>query len=135
MKRLAGACLVVALGCLTVDAAAQDATGLWQSQPGDEGASIQVELLPCADPAMLCGRIVSTVGTPPEDPGYLIGKTMIERMAPDGEGTWSGGTIWAPDEDETYDAKLELKDANTLYVSGCVLGGLICRGQDWTRVP
>lgn len=132
---MVGAGLAISAALFAGAALAQDATGLWQSQPGEEGTSIQVELSPCSDSAMLCGKIVSTVGAPPEDPENLIGKVMIQRMAPDGQGSWSGGTIWAPDEDETYDAKLELKDANTLYVSGCVLGGLICRGQDWTRVP
>ncbi|MEM7176962.1 MAG: DUF2147 domain-containing protein [Pseudomonadota bacterium] len=135
MKRSAGICLALVAGLFSTLARAQDAAGIWQSQPGEEGTSIQVELLPCSDSAMLCGKIVNTVGTPPEDPDYLIGKVMIDRMASDGPGKWSGGTIWAPDEDETYDAELELKDANTLSVSGCILGGLICRGQDWFRVP
>ncbi|MFC3118541.1 hypothetical protein ACFOHS_11125 [Jhaorihella thermophila] len=25
-------------------------------------------------------------------------------------------------------------NGGTLTVKGCVMGGLICRGQDWTRV-
>jgi len=55
-------------------------------------------------------------------------------MVPDGANEWGDGTIWAPDDDKTYDSSMELS-GNTLEVSGCVLGGIICRGQDWTRLP
>ncbi|MBY8976175.1 DUF2147 domain-containing protein [Rhodobacteraceae bacterium NNCM2] len=132
--RAGGTGLAFAALCLATTAMAQDATGLWQSQPGDEGTSIQVEVGPCADQSLLCGTILRTVGPPPKDADGMIGKVMIENMAPDGPGTWAGGTIWAPDEDETYKAKMEMKGNDTLYVSGCILGGLICRGQDWARV-
>ena len=52
----------------------------------------------------------------------------------DGEGSWSSGTIWAPDRDKTYRAKMEMLSADQMKVSGCVAGGLICRGQTWLRV-
>ena len=50
----------------------------------------------------------------------------------DGGGSYSGGTIWAPDVDKKYASKMKINGA-TLVVSGCVAGGLICRGQDWTK--
>jgi len=64
----------------------------------------------------------------------IVGKTIIADMVPDGANEWGDGTIWAPDDDKTYDSSMELS-GNTLEVSGCVLGGIICRGQDWTRLP
>ena len=52
-------------------------------------------------------------------------------MQPTNPGNWAQGTIWAPDQDKTYDSKMSLS-GNTLEVSGCVL--FICRSQNWTRM-
>ena len=62
-----------------------------------------------------------------------LGKQLIWDMGVDGGGYYSGGKIWAPDADKTYKSKMSL-DGNTLTVKGCVAGGLVCRGQDWSRV-
>ncbi len=112
---------------------ANDVFGLWKSEPSDEGAYIHVKIGPCeTDSAKVCGTIIETFnGTGERD---ITGKLIIKDMEPDGENEWDDGTIWAPDDDETYSSEMELKDKDTLEVSGCVLGGLICRGQDWTRV-
>jgi len=126
---------LAAAGCLAILAASpalgSEATGTWQTEPGDSGSYIHVEIDACdADASRLCGTIVETfAGANPD----LVGRQIIADMAPDGPGTWSGGTIWAPDENETYSSEMELS-GDTLTVSGCVLAGLICRGQDWSRV-
>ena len=54
-------------------------------------------------------------------------------MVPDGPASWDDGRIWKADEDKVYDSEMELR-GDTLVVSGCVLGGLICRSQTWPRV-
>lgn len=50
---------------------------------------------------------------------------------------WAGaagtGMAWAADRDKTYASTMTLS-GDTLAVAGCVLGGLICRSQAWTRV-
>jgi uncharacterized protein (DUF2147 family) len=120
-------------------AQAEDVNGLWRSATNDNGGYIHVDIGPCSsDAALVCGKIVEAFN---EDPAKLdkkrrdeiVGKLIIENMEADGSSAWSGGTIWAPDDDETYSSEMELK-GQVLEVSGCVLGGLICRGQDWTRV-
>lgn len=131
--------LAFALATVPVLAHAGDAKGVWQSQSNEDGGFIHVELAPCSsDAGKLCGTIIDAQN---EDPAKnnpqrraeLVGKVMINDMAPDGANEWGGGTIWAPDDEETYSSKMEL-DGDVLTVSGCVLGGLICRGQDWKRV-
>ena len=52
-------------------------------------------------------------------------------MTAEGNGAYSGGKIWAPDREKTYNSNMELSGRN-LEVSGCVL--VICRAQSWTRV-
>ena len=60
-----------------------------------------------------------------------IGKRMIWGMQANGDGSYSGGKIWAPDRDKVYSSKMSLS-GNALEVSGCVL--VVCRAQSWTRV-
>lgn len=120
---------------LATSVSAGQAQGVWASQPDEAGAGIYVEIANCSNTALLCGTIVALYGPASDDPDNLVGREMIVDMAPDGPSEWSGGTIWAPDEDKTYDAVMELTSPDILSVSGCILGGLFCRGQDWTRVP
>ncbi|MEL7468770.1 MAG: DUF2147 domain-containing protein [Pseudomonadota bacterium] len=124
---------------LVVPAHASDVFGVWKSEVNDEGNFLHVEMAPCAsDAKLVCGTIIKAANVVPEmgdkkRQAELMGKVMINDMAADGANEWDDGTIWAPDDEETYSSTMELK-GNLLEVSGCVLGGLICRGQDWTRV-
>jgi uncharacterized protein (DUF2147 family) len=131
--RLTSLALLAALAA--TPALAADPSGLWATARNDEGAFLKVRIAPCpAGTGTLCGVIESAHardGSQSSDYAHL-GKRMIADMAPDRPGEWASGTIWAPDEDATYRAKMALS-GGTLRVSGCVMGGLICRGQDWTR--
>lgn len=109
---------------------AGDPSGVWKTEPNDEGSYLKVEIGPCGE--KLCGVILGGFradGSENADYEHK-GRDMIVDMVADGENEWEDGTIWAPDDDETYDAKMEL-DGDVLRVEGCVL--FICRGQDWTR--
>jgi uncharacterized protein (DUF2147 family) len=82
-----------------------------------------------------CGTIAKAfdAGAAPSTEYAHLGKPIIRDMAAAGSGAYDGGTIWAPDTDKTYRSRMALS-GNTLEVKGCVAGGLICRGQNWTRV-
>ncbi len=54
-------------------------------------------------------------------------------MVANGDGSYGNGKVWAPDRDKTYKSKMQLA-GDRLSVSGCVLGGVICRASDWQRV-
>lgn len=131
--------LFAAAALLAAPAQANDVFGLWKSEVADDGGYIHVAIGPCAsDAAKVCGIIEDAGNAIPAnaDPARreeLLGKTIIDAMVPNGTNAWDDGTIWAPDDDKTYDSTMEL-NGNVLTVSGCVLGGLICRGQDWTRL-
>lgn len=115
-------------------ALAADATGTWQTEPGDTGGVLHVTVAPCG--SAVCGTIKHAFSADKsQNTTYEhLGKQMIWDMAAEGEGRWAKGKIWAPDSDKTYRAKMELLSADQLKVSGCVAGGLICRGQTWIRV-
>jgi uncharacterized protein (DUF2147 family) len=114
-------------------AAADPVDGLWKTAPGDTGGYLHVTIEPCG--SKICGTIKAAYkkdGSLSADYEHL-GKKLIWDMSADGDGDYSGGKIWAPDTDKTYNSKMELSNG-ALVVKGCVAGGLICRGQDWTRV-
>lgn len=62
--------------------------------------------------------------------GKHAGK-RIGNLNADGSGKYSG-EITDPANDKTYSGKATLS-GNSLKMSGCVLGGLICRSQNWKR--
>lgn len=109
-------------------AQADPIAGLWASEVNKEGASLHVRIKPCGD--AICGSVAKVLGHPDTS---SEGKQMIWGMKPEGKGVYSGGKVWAPDQDKTYRGKLLLK-GNKLTMSGCILGGVICRGTDFTRL-
>jgi len=63
--------------------------------------------------------------------GKFVGK-RIGKFKANGGNSYSGN-ITDPETDKTYSGKGTLSGSN-LKMSGCVLGGLICRSQNWTRL-
>ena len=108
--------------------------GTWLVAPEDAEGALHVEIVACG--SGFCGTIVKAFdadGQSGSDYEHL-GKSMIRDMKAQGDGTYAGGTIWAPDNDRTYRSKMNF-EGNTLVVRGCVAGGVICReGGRWTRV-
>jgi uncharacterized protein (DUF2147 family) len=94
--------------------------------------------VPCG-PAR-CGTIVWTKADrkdvnnpdPARRTSSLVGLQMIRGALPAGAG-WTGD-LYNPLDGRTYKGRMRLISASELELSGCVLAGLICRGQVWTRV-
>lgn len=112
--------------------AADPVEGLWKTKPDDNGNYGHVQVAPCG--AKLCGVLTEAFdGTGTEMESENIGKQIVWDMVANGDGTYGDGKVWAPDRDKTYNSKMALS-GDTLSVSGCVLGGMICRDSDWVRV-
>lgn len=114
-------------------AAADPVEGVWRTLPDDNGNYGHVEIAPCG--AAFCGVLVKAFdadGTERPD-SDKIGKRIVWDMMAEGGGNYGSGKVWAPDRDKVYRAKMEL-EGNSLAVSGCVLGGIICRASQWSRV-
>nr|WP_170615181.1 DUF2147 domain-containing protein [uncultured Ruegeria sp.] len=114
--------------------AADPVDGIWKTQPGDTGGYLHVSIGSCG--SAVCGTIDTAFdANGDEQLDYEnLGKQIIWDMVPEGGGAYDNGKIWAPDRDKTYNSKMTLDSQNQLTVKGCVAGGLICRGQTWTRV-
>ncbi|MFA3918061.1 DUF2147 domain-containing protein [Ruegeria hyattellae] len=126
-----GAAAAVLMG--TMAHAEDPVDGLWKTQPGDTGGYLHVSIGPCG--SAVCGTIDSAFSANgDQNVNYEhLGKQMIWDMVPEGSGKYGGGKIWDPESDKTYASKMTLS-GSTLEVKGCVAGGLVCRGQDWTRI-
>ena len=107
-------------------AAADPVTGTWKTETGETGGFLHVKIAPCGDE--ICGVIDKVLGNGNTS---IEGERIIWDMKPKGNGSYSGGRIWAPDVDKTYRSKMALS-GNALKVAGCV--GPICRSQTWTRL-
>ncbi|CUJ86228.1 hypothetical protein RUE5091_00439 [Ruegeria denitrificans] len=114
--------------------AADPVDGLWKTQPGDTGGYLHVTVAECG--SAVCGTIDSAFSADGnQNLEYEnLGKQIIWDMVPEGGGTYDSGKIWDPERNKTYNSKMTLDSQNELTVKGCVAGGLVCRGQTWTRV-
>jgi uncharacterized protein (DUF2147 family) len=113
-------------------------TGDWAT----EGNRSIVRIAACGD--ALCGTILSVQPRPDgtqwldiHNPDKTLrsrrmeGVQILSGLRARGKG-WSGGQIYNPSDGKTYSARLAMKEAGVLSVSGCVL--MFCREQVWTAV-
>lgn len=128
--------LLVAILLLGLSAAAQAETpptpiGLWQNPKG----TILVRTRACGQ--LLCGNIVWAAPAALADAREagvtsLIGTELLVDYRPKGIGHWTG-QVYVPDQGRSFYSTIDQTSANSLRISGCILGGLICKHQDWTR--
>ena len=124
-------------GTWASDAKLAQAAGNWLTEPRD--GIIQVTV--AADGKME-GRIVG--GNHPgladeknSDPTrrklVLRGQVIMRDMKYDGDGHWSGGTIYDPKKGREFKCQVELLAAGALKVRGYVGISLFGISQTWTR--
>ena len=49
------------------------------------------------------------------------------------DGSWRG-SVFVPKLGRHLTSKLTFVDADTVQISGCVLGGLVCKAKTWRRL-
>lgn len=132
-----------------VPLSAQELTpeGVWLH----DNKRIRVKIAPCDEQRdePLCGTIVwlknpeDEAGEPrldTENPDraqrdqLVIGTTVIHGLVRSGPRLWTDGTIYNPDDGETYNARVTMVDPNTVHVRAYVLLPLLGETKVWTRV-
>jgi uncharacterized protein (DUF2147 family) len=128
MKKLLAAAAALVL---TATAAFADdpVMGRWQTEV-DDGSYAHVDIGDCN--GKICGTFVRTFNASGEYQSPNLGKKVIMDMEPDGANFYRG-KVWRPSNDKIYIGKIDL-DGDTLYLKGCVAGGLLCASQTWKRV-
>jgi uncharacterized protein (DUF2147 family) len=134
MKRiLAKIAIVLVAAAVPFTASAKAALeGHWKNPKG----SVVVRVSSCGD--AYCGVVIQASdkakatakkgGTP-----NLIGTRILSGMKPVGDGTYKG-QAFDPKRNIRAPATIRLLGSSTLVVKGCLISGIICKEQRWTRV-
>jgi uncharacterized protein (DUF2147 family) len=130
--RLLIATLFAVLGLAQAPAFAQasDVYGVWRN-PKD---SVHVEVKPCGENA--CGYVVwasaKAQRAAREAGNELIGLQIFREMTPTRTGAWQG-KVFVPDLNKTFSGRAEALDTSRLKAKGCLVAGMVCKSQIWTR--
>ncbi len=127
----------LALALIAAPAAAQSPIGVWRTADGDG----LVEIASCG--AALCGRL-AWMRDPPTlvdrhnpDPALrarpLCGLEILAGFVPDGDGAWSGGSVYDAKSGRTYRGTLRLGPDGVLALRGYFGIPLFGRSERWTR--
>lgn len=105
--------------------------GVWQNPKG----TLRVRTRLCG--TLLCGNIIwasPKAMADARDAGVssLIGTELLSDYRHSGTGRWTG-QVYVPDQGRRFYSTIEQKGPNDIRISGCILGGLLCKRQDWTR--
>jgi len=144
INQLRGLAILIAGGALLTASARADIAaerqilGTWLTQ--DKEGVIQFYL---AATGKLEGRIVGGGGgsegfddknpEPTLRTRSLDGAVILQGFRYAGDGRWTDGTVYDPDNGKTYRCNMELKNADTLSVRGYIGVPLFGRSQLWTR--
>jgi len=63
----------------------------------------------------------------------LVGTRLFRDLEPAGGGKWRG-KVFVPDIRKTFSGTLHFADSDKMVGKGCVLFGIICKSQTWSRV-
>jgi uncharacterized protein (DUF2147 family) len=120
----------------TVAAAAQAPAespmyGVWLNHKGN----VKVETKPCGQ--YMCGTVVwasPDALKEARDSGTdnLVGLQLMRQYHPTTKGEWEG-SVFVPDLKRTFYSRLYRLSDDKIRISGCILGGLLCKYQTWTR--
>ncbi|MBA4780545.1 MAG: DUF2147 domain-containing protein [Blastomonas sp.] len=122
----------IATGLGAQVARAETIHGTWENPTGD----VRVVTQPCGE--NLCGKVswasdlakkdAAAGGTP-----NLVGTSLLRDYRLTKPGHWKGN-VFVPDLGGTYYSTIKLLDAGRIKISGCILGGLLCKSQIWKKV-
>jgi uncharacterized protein (DUF2147 family) len=62
-----------------------------------------------------------------------LGLHILRDLRPTKPGLWQG-EVYDAENGKTYNSRVSLTAPDVLRIEGCVFGGLICGGENWTRV-
>lgn len=115
-------------------AAASQPAGTIEGQWFNPQRTVLIRLAPCGE--AMCGTVTWAAEQARQaarkGADALVGARLLNDFRPSGYGQWRG-TVFVPDMDLRVGGKIQVVDDNRLKVSGCILKGMMCRSQVWTR--
>ena len=134
--RRAAALPILASVLLAATAAAAETPpanyGIWTNPQ----RSVQIRIQPCGK--ALCGVVIWANAKAQADArkggtDMLIGADLFTGFVPAGDMVWRG-KVFVPDMGKTFSGTVKRLNPTTLRAEGCLLGRVLCKSQDWTRV-
>ncbi len=114
---------LVALAATTLAAPAADIHGVWRR--AEDGTTFS--FFRCG--TGLCVKVKSVRDA--ADRKY-IGALVFSGAEKTGPNAWAG-RVKNLEDGQTYMGKITRTGPNAITLDGCVLGGVICKGETWTR--
>jgi len=113
------------------EASAAELFGRWKNPKN----SVHVDIRPCGESA--CGYVVWASDKAKEDAlrgsgRELVGMQLLRDFKPTDKG-WRG-KVFVPDLNRTFSGAARLLDHQHMEAKGCLLAGVICKEQVWTRL-
>jgi uncharacterized protein (DUF2147 family) len=137
MKSITAKLLAFALAALPfLSTPAQANNALVSTEWRNPGNSVHVRIDRCG--AQLCGTVTWASPKAIADARRggtqnLIGTRLFRDLQPAGDGLFRG-KVFVPDIRKTFAGTLSFAGGNTMVGTGCVLFGMICKSQTWSRV-
>ena len=118
-----------------------DVEGRWLTQEGDGWITIQIvgdslegSVAGSPDPKQREERKFDDRNSDPSlRTRRLDGLTIMTGFAYEGDGHWSGGTVYDPNSGKTYKCTVKQLDTNTLKIRGFIGISIFGRSETWTR--
>ena len=106
--------------------------GIWKNRPN----TLVVSIAPCG--AALCGTVVEADQAAKDSvrkagTANLVGTQVLTGLRKSAADTYTG-QVFNPNLDIHAAGTITLVSPTVMIVKGCVLAGLICRQQHWTRI-
>ena len=126
------ALLGLTVGAPALASAQAGLDGLWTNPK----RTVIVNLQPCG-PAW-CGKVVAASDKAQIDARkggttQLIGTEILSGLRPAGSGRYKG-RVFMPKRNMHATATVRTLNSDTLVVTGCLIAGLLCDEQRWSRV-
>ena len=105
--------------------------GHWKNPKG----SVVVRVASCGD--AYCGIVNEASdkakATARKGARRLVGTRILSGMKPAGDGIFKG-QVFDPKRNIRAPATVRLVGSSTLVVRGCLISGILCKEQRWTRI-
>jgi uncharacterized protein (DUF2147 family) len=123
--------IAAAIPAAAVAPSTSDLDGIWVNPHN----SVAVKTSRCGD--RLCARVVWLNAEAAQDAqgggiAHPIGTEVLQDYRPIGDGRWRG-TVFVLDMGRSFSSRIEPAGPGLLKVSGCLVGGFLCKSQIWHR--
>jgi uncharacterized protein (DUF2147 family) len=120
MRILTASAATAALLVAATAAFAQSPYGTW-TRPSN---GTKVDFYACG--GKLCAKVVASATA------ANVGKVIMSGAEKTSDNQWKGSLLNL-DDGQTYSGVVTLESAKGLNLKGCVLGGIVCKGETWVK--